>query len=123
MKKAHGEHNEALCQKLLSENVYKDWVVTTAFYSAIHFIDYKLFPLEHDGKIFNNISDIRRHLNSPSPHAARKRIVSIYLADQVANYDFLDKNCRNARYNNYAISLDKAQKASQRLALVKSACL
>lgn len=122
MKRLHAEHNESLCAKLLSEDKYRDWVITTAFYSAIHYIDHKLFPLQHDGGKFENISQIRSYLRAPSPHCARERIVQLYLNDQISNYDFLDKNCRNARYNNYIVNQKKATIAFQRLSQIRDKC-
>jgi len=46
MRKEHAEHNESLCELLLNNGNYNDWVITTAFYSAIHFVRHKIFPLD-----------------------------------------------------------------------------
>jgi len=46
MRRKHAEHNEALCRHLLAQGQFNDWVVTTAFYSAMHFVYHQLFPLK-----------------------------------------------------------------------------
>jgi hypothetical protein len=45
MRKEHAKHNEELCDFLISVGKYNDWVITTAFYSAIHYVQSKIFPL------------------------------------------------------------------------------
>jgi len=34
-----GKHNEALARDLCQDLSYKDWLVTTAFYAAIHYVE------------------------------------------------------------------------------------
>lgn len=53
----HGIHNKDACDSLISGNKYHDWIVTTAFYSSIHLIDTKLFPLIHKGRTIRSIND------------------------------------------------------------------
>lgn len=43
----HGQHNEEVCDLLLLQKKYPDWVITTAFYAALHFVSYKIFPFNH----------------------------------------------------------------------------
>jgi len=45
-------HNEKVCDFLHENNQFYDWVVTTAFYSALHYVHYVIFPIEKaiDGK-------------------------------------------------------------------------
>lgn len=50
MRKQHAIHNEEACDFLLSSNKFNDWVITTAFYSALHFVQHEIFPLTHDDK-------------------------------------------------------------------------
>lgn len=123
MKKEHAEHNEKLSSELLKEGKYNDWVVTTAFYSALHFIEHKLFPLELDNTVYSDLGEVRAKRRCASKHSARKELVAECLPAQIANYDFLDKNCRNARYVNYVVSPKKANIAFQRLGQLKQECL
>jgi hypothetical protein len=41
----HAEHNAKVCELLLKDGNFPDGVVTTTYYSAIFYIDAKLFPL------------------------------------------------------------------------------
>jgi len=123
MKKEHGEHNESLCSKLLKEGEYNDWTITTAFYSAIHFIDYKLFPITIEGDVYNSIGSIHRLYGKYSKHKTRELLVCKYLSEQKENYAFLSKNCWNARYENYKVNPQRAQIAKDKLNKIKEACL
>lgn len=124
MRKEHGEHNELLCEKLFKEGGFNDWVVTTAFYSSIHFVEHKLFPLTTtSGKVFTDLTNAHRSLRLGSPHATRKSLIAQYLPQLKAAYGFLDSTSRNARYVNYKISDAKASKCRSRLTLVKQHCL
>ncbi|MBX7216157.1 MAG: hypothetical protein K1X90_04245 [Candidatus Kapabacteria bacterium] len=43
-KQGHALHNEQVCDYLAMHGGFSDWVVTTTFYSAIHWIEDYLFP-------------------------------------------------------------------------------
>ncbi len=49
MRKKHAKYNELLCEVLAEDGRWDDWVVTTAFYSAMHFVEFKLFPMREAG--------------------------------------------------------------------------
>jgi len=40
------QHNEDLCRDLHLRGGYEDWVITTAFYSALHYVRQHVFPLK-----------------------------------------------------------------------------
>lgn len=42
----HAIHNEKVYRHLCQNPEFCDWVVTTAFYSALHYIRHKMFPCE-----------------------------------------------------------------------------
>ncbi|MEJ7683795.1 MAG: hypothetical protein WKG06_39235 [Segetibacter sp.] len=42
----HAIHNENVCSYLELKKEYADWIITTAFYSALQFVSYKIFPLK-----------------------------------------------------------------------------
>ena len=56
MKKEHAEHNESACDYLLQSGKYNDWVVTTAFYSAMQYLHNELFPLEYNNAEYSNFN-------------------------------------------------------------------
>lgn len=42
------QHNEQACDYLNSSNRYFDWVITSAFYAALHYVSAVIFPLQYD---------------------------------------------------------------------------
>ncbi len=40
----HAKHNEAVCDHLESQTEFTDWIITTAFYTALHYLEFRLFP-------------------------------------------------------------------------------
>lgn len=123
MKHIHGERNFQLCQTLLTEAVYLDWAVTTAFYSSIHYFDHYFFPLTHNGSVYDDIGEIHKELKCPSKHWTRAALIDMYFSELVANYNFLDKACRNARYQNYNVPIGKAKQVKSRLDHIKKRCI
>ena len=126
MKKAHAQHNKDLCIHLLSQGNYSDWVITTAFYSAIHFVDHCLFPLAYsDGNTYNTLDDLHAVFkkNYPSRHTLRQHVVDTYLNSQSTNYKYLKDSCWTARYYNYQVPQKRAGKCKSRLDAIEAACL
>jgi hypothetical protein len=100
-------HNRDCCDYLNKNGNFGDWVITTAFYSALHFVDSKLFPIDVNGKIYNKLSDYLSFYNSNNPqnpltpHQMRLELVNKNLTEISANYKALYDQSRTARYNNY----------------------
>ena len=40
----HAKHNEEVYRYLTDHPEYCDWIITTAFYSSIHYVRHKIFP-------------------------------------------------------------------------------
>ena len=74
-KKDFGERNRKLSNELLAGKKYYDWVVTTAFYSCIHFVEDFILPIEILGKTCSDISDVKSAYRMDGRHAARERLV------------------------------------------------
>lgn len=114
-------HNEAACDLLfrLSEGQFNDWVVTTAFYSALHFALYDLFPYEYNGICYTDFSEYHLSLRKRvSKHKAIIRLVST--SPYAREYRWLYANCMYARYTDYRISTGKAVFARQMLSSLKA---
>lgn len=103
------KHNQEVCQFLHARTKYNDWIVTTAFYSAIHYVYYKIFPLE-----FVDSSDIKRRFSnfkdycrfyhySDFKHEVTEDLVSEHLPSIYAEFKTLKDNCRTARYDDYQV--------------------
>lgn len=125
--KLHAEHNEDLCTKIISLNDFDDWVITTAFYACIHYVEHKLFPLSENGI---NYPTFNRYYNDTviasgkrtSKHTLKFNLVKAHLSTVDVNYKRLMDNCLTARYSNYRIGKTLAQIAISDMAKVKSAC-
>jgi len=83
MRLEHGEHNEGLCDHLLTfdNGKYNDWVVTTAFYACIHFVEHKLFPCQLGGLNYDNFDEYcgyqhNEQYNNLSKHSLKERLVN-----------------------------------------------
>jgi len=121
----HAIHNEKLCDMLLSTKKYNDWVVTTAFYSAIHFIDHKLFPCVINGKdykTFNLYYDVAVKSNQLSKHTLKAKLISDMLPKINAEYRWLKDACQTARYVDYLVTTGQAEAANLYLKTIKRNC-
>jgi hypothetical protein len=104
----HGLHNEEVFKHLLTNKDFTDWIITTAFYSALHLVDYKLFPkkiIEKTTKI--TISDMDSYALSAlnrygsDKHICRLKMVQKELRPISVAFNWLFTNCNTARYRNY----------------------
>lgn len=120
-KRTQAERNEKLSKKLQEEGEYYDWVVTTAFYQAIHYVEDTLLPCELNGRTCTNIRDVKSALNQRGRHAARERLVAIKIPDDSYRYKWLDDQSRNSRYITYKVNKAFAEKALDHLSKIKIA--
>lgn len=113
MKRNHGRHNKTVCDKLYLQEDYicNDWIVTTSFYSAIHFLDHALFPVTHSSRKFDNINEAHNFMVSSSKHQTRGILLTKYLPKHAADYDFLIEESQNARYVDYDVNPAISNKA------------
>jgi hypothetical protein len=121
-KKAHGERNQKLSKTLYEGKEYYDWAITTAFYSAIHYIEDKIFPCVVGGVNCANINDVNRAYDMPGRHAARERLVWDKLFNVGVQYKWLDDQSRNARYITFKINDATSAKSQQYLNEIYKAC-
>lgn len=107
----HASHNKKVCEYLSRNPDYNDWVITTAFYSALHFVDFKIFPLkfklngnEYNFLIFDDYYDFyakKINIKGISRHKARLDLVENKLIKIAPHYGKLLSLCTKARYVNY----------------------
>lgn len=113
--KAHAEHNNAAI-KLLDKNPgYLDWVVTICFYTCLHAIKYKAFPMTvkaTGGKSYtlNSFEDYCRSMDGRlgDKHAKLSDLVNSYHVDISAEFSQLKDICWIARYENYYVERTKS---------------
>lgn len=123
-KRLHGLHNNEACNLFIKsgDGRFNDWIVTTAFYSALHFVHHHMFPLSIFKRVYKNF-DIyynNEYPNSELPkHTVTKDLVNEYLQSISSKYNWLFKECYNARYRNYMIHDSIAKTAEEYLQEIK----
>jgi len=124
MRRDHAEHNEALCDHLISVGNYNDWVITTAFYSAMHFIQSKIFPLKIGQVEFFNLNHYYSFNRSKhrGRHGAMIDLTWQNLPAIAGEYEWLHDVCRNARYKDYQVEEPQATQARKFLSAIKNCC-
>ena len=127
--KAHAQHNKAVCELLLSHKNFNDWVVTTAFYSALHYVQSKVFPYtDEKGATHNNIDEYLNYLSSTSAgkkdskHSATIKLVNKELRSIRTHYRWLYDTCMTARYSQYKVPKSTALEAKESLLKIEAAC-
>ncbi|MDR4496876.1 MAG: hypothetical protein MRK02_02960 [Candidatus Scalindua sp.] len=127
----HAIHNKEACEYLSKEPKFSDWVITTAFYSALHFIDYKIFPLDLklskypvNFTTFNGYYDFysKNKEGKINQHKARADLVESLFPIIAPQFNKLKDLCHNARYVNYKFDYDIAKNAKQCLEKIEKFC-
>ena len=128
---AHAQHNESVCDFLYESNRFPDWVVTTAFYAALHYLECLLFPktaLNHRGEMqeFDTFDRwySKGYTGRSNKHAALKDLVQSNCEGFVStSYRALHDNSHTARYNNYRIKPALAEKCRRDLKRIRDYCI
>ena len=124
MKKQHAIHNEKACDYLLLSKSFNEWVVTKAFYSALHYVQYELFPVKQHNTTYKDFNTffyrvLKRNNGTLNKHYATIRLVAQNLPACNPYYRWLHDAFKNARYSNYRVSDKKAKTARVKLDLIK----
>ncbi len=124
----HGEHNEKVCDLIAANGGFPDWSITTAFYAALHFVTFKIFPFKQKaGEVtmeFETIGqwqDFKRY-TSVKRHELLKDLVAIHLPAIHPDYDWLLSMSMTARYHHYQHEPLIADKAVRLMKTIKKAC-
>lgn len=123
-------HNQEVCLYLFSQNGYGDWVITTAFYSCLHWIEYHIFPLTvYEGDRSLLIPDINEYalwvkwlLGSQGKHQLRRDLVWKHCKHIAGKYESLYDSCMSARYVNYNVGQERVVKAVKNLEAIRAFC-
>jgi len=129
MKVNHARHNEKVCKHLKDNGSFNDWVVTTAFYSSIHYIDCELFPKQYispaNGK-HRTFNDFESYYHSTdktrNKHKVRQDLVEEFIPELADDYQTLKDNCWTARYVDYKIDNEIAELCYTCLQNIKGIC-
>ncbi|GEN77491.1 hypothetical protein [Chryseobacterium hagamense] len=123
-KTEHALHNKKLCEELNVHKKYNDWTITTAFYSALHFTDLKVYPFTSiHGQICNNIDEAIQVLNHPEKHTVKMKMIELQCSKIKNQYRWLKEQSYNARYKTYKIPASSGDKAVQYLKEIEAYCI
>lgn len=124
--KSHAEHNELACEFLSQDGRFNDWVITTAFYSALHYVHHELFPLQEGEFTFSSLDEICSSMQSgfsnpgKNKHSMLKTLVRAKCSTKCfILYRKLFDQCHNARYVSYQVSKQSADDALKTLQILK----
>ena len=127
----HARHNKDVSKYLRdSEKNYTDWEVTTAFYSALHYITSFLFPGQYEvaGKSRHYLSfedsyrANKQSGNSISKHRLLEKLVGATCPEVHTEYKTLFDTCMSARYSDYRIEKRIANLAHDSLYSIAELC-
>lgn len=124
----YAEHNWKTCKYLDKKPEFSDWVITTAFYSALHYVRYKIFPItiEKSNKK-NKIKDFENYFRINNPlHLSKHSLLSNLVEEKypkIANdYNKLRDISWSARYSNYKYPREVSDDAKKRLKKIMEYC-
>ena len=118
----HAKHNESVCEYLDTPKDKHDWVITTAFYSALHYARHKIFPYNMEirpnkRELFQTFDDYFSYYHSLYPnvnkHEAMKKLIRREIQSIADDYDHLFSMCHTARYVDYNLASIQARVISR----------
>lgn len=117
----HAEHNEKVCRFLSKKPDFSDWIITTAFYSAVHYVRYLLLPYTDGTTIFDCFETL--FTSKKYPNEGRHGFSSRFVKEQHPNiyieYKQLHDYSNTARYFNYSFPRETSTAARELLDSVK----
>ncbi len=118
----HALHNEKVCNFISKKEDYGDWIITTAFYSAIHYVRYLMIPSTlSDGTVINCFEALFNSQRGASEgrHGFQNRYVTTNITVIAIEYKQLHDWCNQARYFEYNQPRVLAQQAKDNLHKIK----
>ncbi len=111
------KHNERVCNYLSEEEDYSDWVVTTAFYSSIHYLRDHILPFDDGGRTYTTFDTLfeDKKANQEGRHGFQLNLVKRLCPKVAFEYQRLLDMSVNARYHNYKYEKKEATMAKRYL--------
>lgn len=125
----HARHNDKALKHFDKDPNFLDWVITVAFYSALHYVKFKLFPFEEtleNGVIHkhNNFDAYYRFYKYKklNKHELLLELVTLNLSEIAIEYNQLKDMCWTARYIDYKTDRTLSNLAKQHQKAIKDFC-
>lgn len=126
----HALHNAEVCEYVYLRAEFADWAITTAFYSALHFLSHRIFPFKVPsiGGKTTNIENIDQYFNYVSRKGKSKHELLCMLAEEhcstiAEDYSWLMDMSMTARYHHYHQDREIAAKAIYLMKKIKTCCV
>lgn len=105
-------------------------MITTAYYSALHFMQSELFPSKYENPIngkmkhYENFDKYHRDSTDISKHGLLLQLVeeNVDSDDVIDGFTSLKELCWTARYSSYTFSEEIANKCYENLELIADYC-
>ena len=109
----HAKHNEQVCNYLGKKEAFGDWVITTAFYSAMHYVRHLMVPVTIDGITYNDFECLFVKMKSimEGRHGFMKSYVVSNFPEIALEYSKLHDMSTTARYTSYTYTREQAKQA------------
>lgn len=118
----HARHNEGVCNYLGKKEVYSDWVITTAFYSAMHYVRHLIIPVTIDNVTYSDFESLFCYQKSPMEgrHGFLRNYVLMNYTGIGYEYCKLHDMSTTARYTRYIYTREEAKIAKSYLDKIKT---
>ncbi len=126
---SHAKHDEDTALLVHSLKKSNKWTVVISFYSALHYLRYKLFPLTQITggvtTIYDSLDDYYSKLpaGKRGMHHVMVALTWLMLPSIAAKYNWLFHTATTARYTNDEIDDRASDQAIKNLAVIKKECL
>lgn len=130
MSRSHAKHNREACKFIKDSEQFNDWVITTAYYSALHFMQSEFFPGQFESPINGQIksySSFDKYFNEfdgYTKHGLLLKLVEEIVddVDVINGFTSLKELCWTARYTKYTYSNDIADECYNNLVRIEEFC-
>lgn len=131
MSRSHANHNKQACKFIKDNRQFNDWVITIAYYSALHFMQSELFPSNYENPLTGEMKhyetfdkyyrDMRGNI---SKHGLLLKMVEENIDDEgvIDGFTSLKELCWTARYSRYTFSEAIATQCYTNLELIEEYC-
>lgn len=130
MSRSHAKHNKEACKFIKDSENFNDWVITTAYYSALHFMQTELFPGTYESprtgemKNYSSFDRYYKETSGYTKHGLLLELVEDYVDDEdvIDGFTSLKELCWTARYTTYCYSTEIANECFSNLELIEEFC-
>lgn len=120
----HARHNKLACDHLHAANNFPDWVVTTAFYCAMHYAHAIIFPYKETGITYRNLEEyFNKHKKiGETKHSVTTALIQKLHLSIADKYKQLKDTAHTARYHDYELPNAVVSKMRRNLNVVAEYC-